>query len=133
MMKSSGVLKIANDTVTLRRSEYERLLAKAGERVNGKGPPLPKADANGNFPAVEFARASIARELIRQRTAAGLSQTELADLAGVRQETISRIETGKHTVREAVMEKIERALQVRGGSRPKRIVKSKSAVSRNGR
>jgi transcriptional regulator with XRE-family HTH domain len=33
--------------------------------------------------------------LARRRFAAGLDQRELADISGVRQETISRIETGK--------------------------------------
>ncbi|MGB7160810.1 MAG: helix-turn-helix transcriptional regulator [Tepidisphaeraceae bacterium] len=99
------------DTVTLRRAEYERLLAKAGEPVEGDGPPLPKPDVQGNFPAVDYLRASIARELIRRRKVAGLSQTALAKRAGVRQETISRLESGKHTVSGRVMEKIERALQ----------------------
>jgi DNA-binding XRE family transcriptional regulator len=98
------------DTVTLRRAEYERLLAKAGEKVGGEGPPLPEADAQGNFPAVDYLRASIARELVRRRKAAGLSQTELAERAGVRQETISRLESGKHTVSERVMAGIELAL-----------------------
>jgi transcriptional regulator with XRE-family HTH domain len=61
-------------------------------------------------PAVEYIRASIARELIRDRKAAGLSQSELGKLAGVRQETISRVESGKHTVSPRVMASIERAL-----------------------
>src|SRR5437868_501571 len=104
----------AAETVTLSRSGYERLLAKAGEDVAGDGPALPKADAQGNFPAVEYIRASIARELIRRRRTAGLTQTELAERAGVRQETISRIESGRHTVTEAVMAKLERALQRQG-------------------
>jgi DNA-binding XRE family transcriptional regulator len=56
-------------------------------------------------------RASIARELIRRRRAAGLTQTELAERAGVEQATISRIESGKQTVTEKVMAKIERALE----------------------
>lgn len=98
------------DTVTIRRAEYERLLAKAGEDLPGDGPALPKPDARGHMPAVEYLRASIARELIRDRRAAGLSQVELGKLAGVRQETISRIESGKHTVSPRVMESIERAL-----------------------
>jgi ribosome-binding protein aMBF1 (putative translation factor) len=99
-----------SDRVILSRLEYERLLAKAGEEAAGDGPEFPKPDARGNFPAVEYLRASIARELIRRRRAAGLSQMELAKRAGVRQETISRIESGKHTVTEAVMAKIEAAL-----------------------
>ena len=96
------------DTVTIPRSEYDRLLAKAGE--SSALPPLPQPDASGNFPAVEFMRAAIARTLIQRRQGAGLSQTELAERAGVRQETISRIESGKHTATERVMQKIERAL-----------------------
>jgi ribosome-binding protein aMBF1 (putative translation factor) len=102
----------AAGTVTLPRVEYERLLAKAGEALTdgGRGPALPKPDARGNLPAVEYIRASIARELIRQRHAAGLTQVELAARAGVRQETVSHIESGRHTVSEPVMRKIEKAL-----------------------
>lgn len=75
------------------------------------GPALPRPDARGTFPAVQHIRASIAREVIRRRRAAGLSQTALAELAGVRQETISNIETARHTVSAPVMAKIERALE----------------------
>ena len=107
-------------TVTLRRAEYERLLAKAGETLNGEGPPLPKADARGNFPAVQYVRASIAREIIRRRKALGLSQTDLADAAGVRQETISNLETGKQTVTQRIMEAIVNALRKLESSAPKR-------------
>ncbi len=107
------------DTVTLRRVDYERLLAKAGEPVivQGHGPAFPEPDAQGNFPAIDYLRVSIARELVRRRTAAGLSQSELGKLAGVRQETISRIESGKRTVRERVMTSIERALKGREAQR----------------
>ncbi len=110
-----------SDTVTLRRAEYERLLAKAGETLPGDGPALPKPDAQGNFAAVDYLRASIARELIRRRVAAGLSQSELGELAGVRQETISRIESGKHTVSERVMTSIERALHGRQDARQRTV------------
>jgi hypothetical protein len=56
--------------VSLPHDEYERLttLAKASEL-----PPLPEPDAQGNYPAVEYARASLARKTIRDRVAAGLS------------------------------------------------------------
>jgi ribosome-binding protein aMBF1 (putative translation factor) len=99
--------------VTLSQSEYERLLAKAGETVKGDGPPFPKPDANGNMPALEFILASVAREIIRRRRAAGMSQVELADASGVRQATISDLERGKHMVTERVMERIDRALRER--------------------
>jgi ribosome-binding protein aMBF1 (putative translation factor) len=112
---------MSGDTVTLPRAEYERLLAKAGEEIAGDGPALPRPNAQGNVPAVEYIRASIAREIIRRRRAAGLTQTQLADRAGVRQETISRLESGKHTVSERVMAKIERAL-----NRPKRKATSRT-------
>jgi ribosome-binding protein aMBF1 (putative translation factor) len=72
---------------------------------------LPDVDAKGNYPAVEYLRASIARDIIRDRAAAGLSQKELAHLAGIRVETLCRIETGKHTPSVATVDKIERALK----------------------
>jgi DNA-binding XRE family transcriptional regulator len=94
--------------VILPRADYEKLttLAKAADL-----PPLPNATANGNFPAVEYARASLARKIIRQRVAAGLTQRELARRAGVRPETLCRIETGKHTPSVPTVDKINRALQ----------------------
>ena len=102
----------SGELVTIRRTEYERLLAKAGEpSPSEEGPPLPAPDAQGNFPAVEYVRASIAREVIRRRKSLGLSQADLGRLAGVRQETISRLETGKHTASHSVMARIERALE----------------------
>lgn len=73
-------------------------------------PEWTKPDRHGNVPAREFARISIAREVIRRRRAAGLSQQALADLAGVRQETISRIETARHNAAPGTIAKIERAL-----------------------
>ena len=93
--------------VIVERAEYERLatLAKAIEM-----PPLPGPDAKGNFPAKEYLRASIARDIIRDRVAADLSQQELAKQAGIRVETLCRIETGKHTPSVATIDKIDRAL-----------------------
>ncbi len=94
--------------VVVEREQYERLtaLAKAA-----KLPPLPKPDAQGNYPALEYARASIARDIIRDRVEAGLSQRELAQLAGIRVETLCRIETGKHTPSLPTIDKIDRALR----------------------
>lgn len=93
--------------VVIERAEYERLatLAKAAEL-----PVYPAADAKGNYPAKEYLRVSIARDIIKDRVAAGLSQRELAKLSGVRVETLCRIETGKNTPSVSTIDKIDRAL-----------------------
>ena len=93
--------------VLLEEEEYERISREAGEAVADNDlPPLPKPDKNGRFPALQYARMSLARDLIRDRKGVGLSQQKLADLAGIRQETLSRIETGKHTASEKTIDKI---------------------------
>jgi predicted transcriptional regulator len=77
---------------------------------NANLPPFLEPNADGNYPAVDFARVSIARKIIEQRRALGLSQQELARHAGVRQETISRLESGKHSPTIRTVDKIEEAL-----------------------
>ncbi len=67
--------------------------------------PLPKPDKHGNVPALEYVRISLARDLIRDRKSVGLSQQKLAELAGIRQETLSWIETGKHTATPKTVDK----------------------------
>jgi DNA-binding XRE family transcriptional regulator len=99
--------------VLLPEGEYERLCSRARETVpvtDEDLPALPKPDKHGNFPAVEYARVSLARDIIRDRRAAGLTQRELARLAGTRQETISRIESGKYTASVKLVDRIDRAL-----------------------
>ena len=71
---------------------------------------LPPSDANGRFPAIEYFRISLARNLIRDRKAAGLSQERLVELAGVRQVTISRLESGKHTASPQTVGKLDKAI-----------------------
>ena len=97
----------------LPEAEYRRLLAKSGERAGL--PKLPLPDGRGTFPAVEYARASLARKIIQRRRAAGLAQAQLARLAGIRPETLCRIERGKHTPDVATIAKIERALETARG------------------
>lgn len=63
------------------------------------------------IPAVEYARASLARRIIKARRAAGLAQAELARRAGIRPETLNRIEKAKTTPDTATIAKIERALE----------------------
>ncbi len=110
------------------RDESERLttLAKAGEL-----PPLPEPDAHGNYPAVEYARASLARKIIRDRVAAGLSQRDLAMRAGVRVETLCRIETGKHIPSVPTIDKLDRALKQ--AARRRQASKRPNRTTRKGR
>ena len=107
------------------RAENARLRAELKKRLRLPDdadpalPALPPADENGQYPAIETARVIIARQVIRGRKAAGWTQAELAVKAGVRQETISRIETGKHSPGLKTMAKIDRALRkAAGASRP---------------
>jgi DNA-binding XRE family transcriptional regulator len=94
--------------VILAEKDYQRLAARAAE---GGWPSLPQADARGEFPAVEYARASLSRKIIKARRMAGLSQAELARRAGIRPETLNRIEKGRTTPDVASIAKIERALE----------------------
>ena len=114
--------------VVLPRDEYDRLttLAKAADL-----PPLPKPDAEGNYPAVDYARASLARKIIRDRVAVGLSQRQLALRAGVRVETLCRIETGKHTPSVLTIDKLDRALKQAAKNRP--VSKRKDHTRKQGK
>jgi DNA-binding XRE family transcriptional regulator len=100
--------------VFLPEVEYERLCHGAGEAVemaDEELPALPKPDKHGRFPALQYARVSLARDLIRNRKGAGLSQQQLADLAAIRQETLSRIENGKQTASPRTVDKVMRAIE----------------------
>jgi ribosome-binding protein aMBF1 (putative translation factor) len=88
-------------------------LAKAGQL-----PPIPQPDAEGNYPAVQYARDSLARKIICDRVAAGLSQRDLALRAGVRVETLCRIETGKHTPSVPTVDKLDRVLKQAANQQP---------------
>jgi len=108
--------------VILPREEYDRMALNAPMGTlagaedfdpfdNHEGPPMPEADADGHYPAAETGRAIIARRLIHDRKRRGLTQTRLAELAGVRAETINRIELGKNAASVRTMEKIDAALR----------------------
>ena len=80
-------------------------------------PQLPAKGDCGERPAKAAIQAVIARSLIRRRTAAGLEQKQLAAMAGVRAETISRIESGRYRPQHAMMERLDRALAEAVGSK----------------
>ena len=94
--------------VVIERGEFERLTGKVTE-ASDQLPPLPPRDANGNYPAIAYGRALLARRIVAARKKAGWSQAELARQAGVRKETIHRIETGKNNPDESTFERIEKA------------------------
>jgi len=74
--------------VILRESAFDELCRRAGVAAS---PAENAADA----PADQLDRATLAEKLIRRRRAAGLSQAELARRAGIRPETLNRIERGR--------------------------------------
>jgi DNA-binding XRE family transcriptional regulator len=123
---------VGKEFVILERSEYDRLRALEHKPGIAILPPLPPADANGNRPALEFVRATIARDIIKERTALGLSQQELAKLAGVRQETLCRLETGKHSPNVRTVDKIDRALHREERRQKSSRGKEGGSRSRNG-
>ena len=114
-MAAQTILLEGKPYVVLPRDEYDRLttLAKAAEL-----PPLPQADAQGNYPAVAYSRASLARKIIRDRVAVGLSQRDLALRAGVLVETLCRIETGKHIPSVPTIDKLDRTLKQAAKEQP---------------
>ena len=104
--------------VAIEETELRRLEHLAGREP--PLPPLPPADAKGNRPALEYIQVSIARDIVKERRALGLSQLQLAELAGLRQETVSRLESGKHSPTVRTVEKIDRALKRYAKLRSKR-------------
>jgi DNA-binding XRE family transcriptional regulator len=74
-------------------------------------PAYPPVAKDGTSEARSFVRASIARTLIKERRKHGLTQVQLAKLAGIRQETISRLESGKHRANPETWDQIEKALK----------------------
>jgi ribosome-binding protein aMBF1 (putative translation factor) len=89
----------------------ERRTGRRSTRSSGS----PKV-MDGNY-TIEHVRVSLANKVSQQRKAAGLTQAELAKRAGVRVETISRLESGLHMPGVRRFEKIERVLKRSGKSR----------------
>ena len=86
--------------------EFERLLRKADEFE----PMLPAPLPNGNYPAGEYLRVSLALKIIRHRRRLGITQAELARRAGIRPASLNRIEQGQVDPSIRTVDKIERAL-----------------------
>jgi DNA-binding XRE family transcriptional regulator len=93
--------------VILEESEYERLRLRADEWEPLMPEPLP----SGNYPAAEALAVIQARNILRARRKLGLSQVELARRAGIRPETLNRIEQGRNKPSVPTIAKIDRALK----------------------
>jgi transcriptional regulator with XRE-family HTH domain len=87
---------------------------------------------DGNYPALEYVAASLARDIISARRRVGLSQAELARRAGIRVETLNRIERMKDPPSVRTVEKIDRALKAAetDGNRPGRKPTGSSRAGR---
>jgi DNA-binding XRE family transcriptional regulator len=109
MMNSPGIVQ----TVVLNGERFVILPEAEFQRMTG----LPAGGAKGNRPAVSAMRAVLARDIIRDRQRVGWSQAELARRAGIRVETLNRIETGKHTPSVSTIDKIDAALRAAAKSR----------------
>ena len=87
--------------VILRETVFDRLCQKAGvdqvQEASSEGSAASSLDLDGT---------SLAAKLLRRRQAAGLSQAELARRAGVRPETLNRIERGRTTPDFATVRKL---------------------------
>ncbi len=118
-----GTLEInGKKMVVLEQEEYDDLRNRASAAAvvdESELPQFPPQDEHGHRDAIEFARISIARTLIIDRRKAGLTQQALANLAGMKQETIARLESGKHTATQRTIERIEKALAKAKGMTPR--------------
>jgi DNA-binding XRE family transcriptional regulator len=93
--------------VVLDETEFDLLMRKADLWE----PTKPAPDADGNYPAVEAVLFSIAIDIIRDRRRLRLTQAELARRAGIRLETLIRIESAaRRPFAVRTIEKIDLAL-----------------------
>lgn len=106
-IKPQAITIAGRRLVLLEEAAYEWLAQKAGLWE----PALPEPDADGNRPADAYAAISIARDILRARRQLGLTQADLARRAGIRPETLNRIEQGRNKPSVPTIAKIDRALK----------------------
>jgi len=104
--------------VLLPWTEYQLLVAGA--------PSMPEPLPNGNYP-VTAGGAVIARGLVRDRLAVGLTQKQLAEAAGIRPEVLNRAERGITMPTTKTMTRIDNALVQAGLKRKPAQPKAASA------
>ncbi|MGC8541889.1 MAG: helix-turn-helix domain-containing protein [Phycisphaerae bacterium] len=92
--------------VQIPERQYRELIGRAEQAM----PSLPGKLPSGNYPAREYLRASIARDIVRTRQRLGLSQAELARRAGLAIAHLNRLERGNGNPTASTIEKIDKAL-----------------------
>jgi DNA-binding XRE family transcriptional regulator len=107
------------NTIVIDKKKYVLIPEAQYKRLVSGVPEFPAADAAGNMPAVAFAEAAIARNIVRDREAVGMSQKELAEAAGIRVEILNRAERGVTVPSVRTLTKLENAL-VKAGMKRKR-------------
>jgi DNA-binding XRE family transcriptional regulator len=95
--------------VAVSQTDFEELL----RRADLWEPEMPEPDERGLYPITVLAVIQ-ARDILRSRRKLGLSQAELARRAGIKVETLNRIEQGKGKPSVPTMTKIDRALKKAG-------------------
>ena len=120
-MKTRATRKLRyGDQVHMGGAEYILLPASAYPRLRGTGRKVV-------FDAFEMLHWFSGRDLRRDREAAGLTQAEVARRAGIRAETLSRLEHGRGNPTVGTVRKIVRAIQ-----RGRRRVTRRKAAARRG-
>ncbi len=102
-----SIILAGKEYVLMEKREFERIMAETEADL----PALPEPDEHGLTPAVEYGQMLLARKIIRKREAVGFSQADLARQAGIRIETLNRVERGKVNPDEKTMKKILKALE----------------------
>lgn len=110
--------------VVLPEAEFMRLTGEPPE------PPLPLPNERGNYPARELTRAVMGRDIIRSRRALGWSQAELARRAGIRPETLNRIEQAKRSPSLSTFDKVHRALEAGEAELKRKSARGKAKSSK---
>ncbi len=83
--------------VILRKSIFAELCLAAGVPEAGNADKEAHSLPDSLEAGIDLDRASMAEKIKRRRQSAGLSQAELARRAGIRPETLNRIERGRTT------------------------------------
>ena len=95
--------------VVIDKKAFDELMEKAGVL-----PPLPARTPSGNYPALKTCDVLIARKIISRRIKAGWTQKELSKRAGVRLETLSRLESGEHAPNAKTVARLNNTLKAAG-------------------